>query len=87
MNKTGTPVVEALKEMGRYLILGILSWLLTGGLEILLSFFQAVLSPEIRALLIPVLTIALRGIDKFLHEKGVIADNQGYLGVRGITYI
>lgn len=60
---------EALKEMGRYVVLGILSWLLTGGVEILLGFFQASLSLEVMSLLVAVLTIGLRGIDKYLHEN------------------
>jgi hypothetical protein len=91
MNKSGTPFVEALKEMGRYIILGIIAWLLAGGIEILLGFFQTSLSFETRSIIITLFTIVLRGVDKYMHRVAVeeVAKdrNEGLLGVRGITYI
>lgn len=91
MNKSGTPAVEAFKEMARYIILGIIAWLLAGGIEILLGFFEATLSFEIRSIIVSFLTIILRGVDKYLHRVAVEETekqrNEGLLGVRGLTYI
>jgi hypothetical protein len=70
MNKSGTPIVEAFREMGRYILLGIVAWLLAGGIEVLLGFFEATLSFEIRSVIITLLTIALRGVDKYMHLEG-----------------
>ena len=68
------PIFEAIKEPLRLLILAILPFLVAyfGNL----SYGWAAIA-----------VLVLRAVDKFLHEKGKETKNEGYLGVKGLTYI
>ena len=84
---SSSPLVEGLKEVARLVLLAVVSWLLTGGIDIVLASLGTGISPEFRVLFVAVITVILKAIDKFLHEKGKSENNTGYLGERGITYI
>lgn len=63
--------IEGLKELGRVVILAIVSFALTEGvLNVILVKFGVVTDPEIRLIIIGFLTSALRAVDKFMHEVG-----------------
>lgn len=64
-------IIEGLKELGRVVILAIVSFALTEGvLDIILVKFGVVTDPEVRLIIIGFLTSALRAVDKFFHESG-----------------
>lgn len=55
-------------ELLRLVALAIVSFLLTDG--VLVQVLGANLSPELRMQLIALLTFALKGVDRWLHESG-----------------
>ncbi len=69
MNKAA--FIEGLKELGRVVVLAVVSFALTEGvLNTVLLKIGIVADPEIRLIIIGFLTSALRAVDKFLHEVG-----------------
>ena len=88
------PTIEALKEIGRWVLLFVASWLITETIN------QITVIPEtlevkiwVFAYLIPIrlsvktlLTLVGRFVDKLLHERGKAMGKDGWLGARGITY-
>jgi hypothetical protein len=75
------PIKEALKEGLRVIVLALVSWLLTDGvLVLLLGGFN--LPETIRVQIVLVLTILLRSVDKWLHER---AEEKGFLKKGGLT--
>lgn len=66
MNKAA--LIDGLKEVGRIVLLAIVAWLLTGGLELLLNAFNIDLA--IKTQIIVFLTLILKGVDEWIHELG-----------------
>jgi hypothetical protein len=63
--------IEGAKELGRVILLGIVSFALTEGvINTILVKIGVFADPEIRLVIIGFLTSALRAVDKFLHETG-----------------
>ena len=63
--------IKGLKELGRVIVLAIVSFALTEGiLNVILIKFGIVADPEIRLIIIGFLTSALKAMDKFFHELG-----------------
>jgi len=67
-----TPILEALKEAGRVMLLGTVSWLLTDGIldMILTVIFGTRIDATTKAIIISALFTALRSADKWIHEAG-----------------
>lgn len=64
-------LLEAIKEPIRYLVLAVLSWLLTAGVVAqLVEQLGGSLDVQTRALIVAGLLAVLRGVDKYLHELG-----------------
>lgn len=63
-------LLEALKEPARLIALAIVSWLLTEGVGLAMTAFGAKLDDTTKLLITGILTSALRGLDKYLHEIG-----------------
>ena len=64
-------MLNLLKEVGRIILLAVVSWLLTEGvLDVVLNAFGVDLSPEIKLAIIGISTTVLKGIDRQLHELG-----------------
>lgn len=67
------PITEAIKEGFRVLVLGIVSWLLTGGVDAILNItIGTKVDPATRLYVSGLLTTGLRAVDKWLHEQGKI---------------
>jgi|WetSurMetagenome_2_1015567.scaffolds.fasta_scaffold93727_3 hypothetical protein len=66
-----TALWESLKEPARLVVLGIVAWLLT------------VIVPQIDEKWIPIITIALKWVDKFVHEYKTDTKTEG--SFKGIT--
>lgn len=62
--------LESIKELGRLVSLAIVSFLLTGGLEIVLKVFGTSMTPEQFLIATGLLTSVLKAVDKWLHLKG-----------------
>jgi len=63
--------VEGLKELARVMILAVVSFALTEGVvALIVSKTGVVTDPEIKMVIIGLLTSVLRSIDKFMHETG-----------------
>lgn len=74
-------LMEALKEAGRLALFALISYLLTGGFELLInSLFGTRLSAEVKMQVISVGTLALRALDKWLHEFGKATENKTLMG-------
>jgi len=71
-----TPLIEAIKEPLRYLLMAVVSYLLTEGVlnTILIRVFGTQLDATAVALITGLLIAVLRGIDKYLHEVGLIKE-------------
>ncbi len=71
------PIVEALKEGGRVVLLAAVSYLLSEGvLDIIVDYiFGVKLDTALKVQIAGIVTIVLRAIDKYLHEKGVNNDD------------
>lgn len=63
---TLTPI----KELGRLLLLSVVSFLLSEGLGLIIAIFGGNLSPETKILITGVLTYMLKALDRWLHEIG-----------------
>jgi len=74
-------VWEAIKEALRYGLLGVVSYLLTGGVDALLGAVS--LDPQTKLLIAGGITAGLRAIDKYLHELGKANNNESLVG--GLT--
>jgi hypothetical protein len=69
-------LIEAIKEPTRYIGLGIVSYLITEGVSLLVDLvFGTKVDTTVKLFVIGILTNALRGIDKWLHEVGKATDN------------
>lgn len=79
MNKEA--LIDGLKEIARIVVLAIVAWLLTGGLEIILAAFN--IGFEIKAQIIILLTLLLKGMDEWLHELGKARENESL--TKGLT--
>lgn len=97
MNINTKALIETLKEAGRWILLFVVSWIITETLA------QIDLVPESQSVqvwvftyVIPVrllvhfgLTALARLVDKYLHErevtKPVPQQNEGWLGTKGLT--
>lgn len=66
-------LLEAVKELLRTAVLGLISYLLTGQVlqSILTSMFGTKLGPVEIATVTGLVTSALKGLDKWLHEKEI----------------
>lgn len=60
---------EALKELGRLVVLTIVGYLLTLPTELVLSFLGLKLTPEQTLVVGGMYSYVLKAIDKYLHEK------------------
>ena len=82
-----TNIIEALKEAARLILMAVLSYLLTTGvLDMLLStYFGTTLNPTVALQVSGVLTVGLRSLDKWLHERGKDKGKEGLLGAKGLT--
>lgn len=82
-----TNIKEAILEGGRVVLLAIVSYLLTVGVvdTLVAQFIGGKLDASITLIITGLITSGLRGVDKFLHERGKDNDNNGYLGTKGIT--
>jgi len=69
--------IESGKEMGRLLLIAIVSYLLTTGvLDTLVAFvFRTHLSPDQRLQLTGLIMLLLRALDAWLHEMGKQTNN------------
>lgn len=65
--------LEGLKELGRTLLIGAVSYLLTDNVitSIISYYFGAKLDTFTIALITTALTGTLRAIDRYLHESGI----------------
>ncbi|GAH42153.1 unnamed protein product [marine sediment metagenome] len=79
MNKEASK--KALLEVGRVIVLGVIAWLITGGLDLLLGSVEV--DPVLKVQITALLLLILKGLDKWLHEKGK-DENKDKL-VKGIT--
>lgn len=85
------PLIEAIKEPSRYVVIAIVSYLLTDGvLEGLLTYFTGnTLEPQAKLIVISLITAVIRGIDKWLFETQKIkaestkTDLPNYKGLTG----
>jgi hypothetical protein len=86
-----SPTKEAIKEPLRYVLLSVVSFLLTEG--VLNGFLTWLIGTKLDLatvlLITGLLTAILRGVDKFLHETEKLeptkTQNEGYLGIKGLT--
>lgn len=78
-------LLEALKEIGRVLLLALVSYLLTEGvIDAVVVYFGGVnLDALTKAQIVGLVTTGLRALDKYLHELGKESDNKTLL--RGLT--
>lgn len=84
---------ETLKEAARLILMGVVSYLLTAGvLDMLLkTYFGTYLSPELLLQISGFVTLVLRTIDKWLHERQAEKNprtesiQKGFLGLKGLT--
>lgn len=61
---------ESLKELGRLILLAIISFLLTEGtLGLIFNALGLFIDPEIRLVVTGLLTTVLRTLDKYIHES------------------
>lgn len=72
---------EAIKEVLRVALFSLVSWLLTDGvLDWLLGrLFGAYLTPADKTQIIFLLTLTLRGIDKYLHQEGKLQGDESMM--------
>lgn len=69
----GEQMKNLLKEIGRIILAGGVSYLLTEGvISILLDLIGVKLDPSAKLLLIGTLTAVLKAVDRQLHESGVL---------------
>lgn len=59
---------EAIKEIGRLILLSVVSFFLSEGIGLVVKAVGMNWSPESQALFTGTLTYIFRGIDKYLHE-------------------
>lgn len=77
MNEVKKSFLDGLKEFARIFFLGIVSYLLTGGLEALLKAFVGTkISPEMYLVIVGMLTTGLKSVDEWIHELGKATDNE-----------
>ena len=82
MNKQS--LIEALKEIGRIVLLALIAYLLTEGvLDGIVSYFGGSLDAITKAEIIGLATTLLRSLDKYLHEIGKQIGDSKLVG--GIT--
>lgn len=63
--------IEGLKELGRLVMLAVISYLLTAGvITAVIAAFGVHMSPETQLIVIGFVTTVLKAIDKWLHETG-----------------
>jgi hypothetical protein len=67
------PLIEAIKEPLRYILIAVVSYLLTETVieQVILLVFGAGIDPATKLMITGLLTALLRGIDKWLHEIGL----------------
>jgi len=64
-------LIEGVKEGMRVVALAVVSWLLTDGvLDYLLGLVGVNMEPTLKAQVFGLLTVSLRAVDKWLHERG-----------------
>jgi len=84
------PKLEALKELGRLLLLSVVSFFLAEGMNAIATLLGYYVSPEVVLFATAFLTYMLKAIDKWLHELNktlpVDEQNSGLLGAKGLTY-
>lgn len=73
------PFPEAAKEILRYVVSGLVAWLMSEGVIAgLVALFGSGMKPEVQLLFVTVVSLIIRGIDKYVHanpetdSKGVI---------------
>ncbi len=77
MNDLKKSFLDGVKEFARIFLLGVVSYLLTGGLEAVLKAFVGTrLSPEMYLVIVGMLTTALKSVDEWIHEWGKATDNK-----------
>lgn len=82
----GKSFFEAVKEPLRLVALGIVSWLSTEGLSFILDWlFGTKLDPVVKAQIITIGTLLLKGVDTFLHQLGKATDTKYVLGHNGLV--
>lgn len=84
------PILEALKEGARVVILGLVSWLLTVGVldSIIGSLSGTYFDPTTKMILVGFITSILRSIDSWLHDMGKAKEsitNEPSLMTAGLT--
>lgn len=78
--------MELVKEIGRIILLAVVSFLLTDVVITQLVDLATVnysLSPELRLMIIGLLTTILKAVDKQIHTSS--NKNTGFLGEKGLT--
>jgi hypothetical protein len=79
------PFLESMKELGRLLLITLVSYLLTEGmLDIVInSLFGTRIDAFTKAQVVGIVLFILRTIDKYLHEKGKVEGDPNLQG--GLT--
>ena len=78
------PIIEGLKEGGRIILLGVVSWLITDGVDLLLQTVGGKLDPSTKVIISGLLISALKSLDKWLHETKKANNTEGnYKGLVG----
>ena len=68
---------EALKEFGRVLLLGLVSWLLTEGvIGSIVNALGGSLDVTTKSVLVGIITSALKSADKWLHQTGKASEEE-----------
>lgn len=70
------PIKEGLKEGGRIILLGVVSWFITDGVDLLLQTVGGKLDPSTKIIISGLLTTALKSLDKLLHEVGKASEEE-----------
>jgi len=61
---------ESFKEGARIVVLGVVSYLLAGGIDAVLNRFGANMDTGTRLIVSGAITTVLRSVDKYIHESG-----------------
>jgi len=61
---------DSILEFFRLLFLSIVAFMTTEGVTLLVSIFDTFITPEVRLLIIGLLTALFRSVDKYLHTLG-----------------